>query len=397
MKKIEGGLEKVKGYTFSSIKCGIRYEDRLDYTLIVSNGLCNASGVFTNNKISAAPVKICRERINNPIKAILINSTNANACTGDKGYQNTLLLTEDISEKLNVKPENILMASTGIIGRQLPLEKMINSHGDLIAKLAPEKGNTVAEAIMTTDTVPKFCAVRFSCTGGKEYTIAGTAKGAGMIAPDMATLLSFVITDAPLGKENLDKIFKAAVNKTYNSITIDGDTSTNDTAVILSPADITPLSKKDDLEIFSGALEILLYDLAEKLMFDGEGVTKVVKINVTGAADNKDARIIAKSVSQSLLVKTAIFGNDPNWGRIACAAGYSGAEIDERLLTIRIEDKALFSKGETADVNYSDLEIILKKNSYSIFIDIGLGQGEASIFTSDLSYEYVKINAEYST
>ena len=397
MKKIEGGLENVKGYTFSSIKCGIRYENRLDYTIIASEGLCNAAGLFTTNKIFAAPVKICRERINNPIKAILINATNANACTGDEGYKNTLILTDDISAKLNAKPENILMASTGIIGRQLPIEKMLQSHQELISKLSPSMGTSVSEAIMTTDTVPKYCAVRFSSSDGNEYPIAGTAKGSGMIAPDMATLLSFIITDAPVRKNDLDIIFKEAVNKTYNSITIDGDTSTNDSAIILSPADIAPLTKAEDLEVFSKSLELLLYDLAEKLMFDGEGVTKVVKINVTGASNNKDARLIAKSVSQSLLVKTAIFGNDPNWGRIACAAGYSGADVDEKQLTIKIEDKALFKNGVTMDVNYSELEEILKQNSYTIFIDIGLGSGEASILTSDLSYEYVKINAEYST
>ena len=292
MKKIEGGLENVKGYTFSSIKCGIRYENRLDYTLISSEGLCNAAGLFTTNKIFAAPVKICRERINNPIKAILINATNANACTGDEGYKNTLLLTDDISAKLNVKPENILMASTGIIGRQLPIEKMLKSHKDLISKLSPSMGSSVSEAIMTTDTVPKYCAVRFSSSDANEYTIAGTAKGSGMIAPDMATLLSFVITDAPVGKSDLDRIFKEAINKTYNSITIDGDTSTNDTAIILSPADASPLSKTEDLEIFSKSLDMLLFDLAEKLMFDGEGVTKVVKVNVTGTAAVKDSRII---------------------------------------------------------------------------------------------------------
>ncbi len=397
MKKIEGGLENVKGYTFSSIKCGIRYENRLDYTIIASEGLCNAAGLFTTNKIFAAPVKICRERINNPIKAILINATNANACTGDEGYKNTLILTDDISAKLNAKPENILMASTGIIGRQLPIEKMLQSHQELISKLSPSMGTSVSEAIMTTDTVPKYCSVRFSSSYGNEYTSAGTAKGSGMIAPDMATLLSFIITDAPVRKNDLDIIFKEAVNKTYNSITIDGDTSTNDSAIILSPADIAPLTKAEDLEVFSKSLELLLYDLAEKLMFDGEGVTKVVKINVTGASNNKDARLIAKSVSQSLLVKTAIFGNDPNWGRIACAAGYSGADVDEKQLTIKIEDKALFKNGVTMDVNYSELEEILKQNSYTIFIDIGLGSGEASILTSDLSYEYVKINAEYST
>ncbi len=396
MEKIKGGLETVKGYSFSSLECGIRYENRLDYTIISADNPCNAAGVFTTNKIYAAPVKICRERINNNIKAIIINSTNANACTGSMGYENAAAITRDISEKLDVKPENILMASTGIIGRQLPLEKMIKSHNRLIKGLSSANGDSVARAIMTTDTVPKYCAVKFTCAQ-KEYTMAGVAKGSGMIAPDMATLLSFIITDAPVSKEDLNRIFKEKIETTYNSITIDGDTSTNDTAIILAPISDEPLKNDSDIKNFSQALEFLLSNLAEKLMFDGEGVSKVVKINVSSARNKKDANLIAKSVSRSLLVKTAIFGNDPNWGRIACAAGYSGAEIEEDLLTIMIEDKALFKKGETLDVNYTDLEEILKRNSYSINIDIGLGSGHSSIFTSDLSYEYVKINAEYST
>ena len=241
MEKIKGGLETVKGYSFSSLECGIRYENRLDYTIISADNPCNASGVFTTNKIYAAPVKICRERINNGIKAIIINSTNANACTGSKGYENATAITKDISVKLNVEPENILMASTGIIGRQLPLKKMIKSHNKLIKALSPANGDSVARAIMTTDTVPKYCAVSFTCAE-KKYTMAGVAKGSGMIAPDMATLLSFIITDAPIAKKDLDRIFKEKIKTTYNSMTIDGDTSTNDTAIILSPMSDNPLN-----------------------------------------------------------------------------------------------------------------------------------------------------------
>lgn len=395
MIKIDGGLETVSGYKFSSIKCGIRYENRLDYTIIVPDVPCNAAGVFTTNKIYAAPVKICRERISNPVTAILINSTNANACTGDEGYSNAVKLTDDISARLNTPVESILMASTGIIGRQLPVEKMLKSHDLLLAALSASNGPSVADAIMTTDTVPKARAARFNCSGN-DYTIAGVAKGAGMIAPDMATLLSFIITDAPVKKEDLNIIFKEAINRTYNSITIDGDTSTNDTAIILSPISGSPLAE-NDLQKFKEALEYVLAELAEMLMSDGEGVTKVVRINVLNAADNRDAALIAKSVSNSLLVKTAIFGNDPNWGRIACAAGYSGADVDEKKLSIFIEDTALFKNGKTEDVNYSFLAEILKRKNYNIFIDIGIGDGKASVLTSDLSYEYVRINAEYST
>lgn len=396
MKETTGGLETVKGYRFSSIKCGIRYTNKIDYSIIVSETMSNASGVFTTNKISAAPVKICRERINNSIKAILINSTNANACTGDEGYQNTIKLTDDIAEKLGVKPENILMASTGIIGRQLPADKMLSAHEDLVDSLKPENGATIAEAIMTTDTFPKQAAASFTISG-KEFNIAGVAKGSGMIAPNMATLLSFIVTDAPVDRSFLDTTFKKLIKTTFNAITIDGDMSTNDTAIILSPVSEKYYSSETELSDFLKALEFVMNRLAELLIEDGEGATKGVKIYVKGAATDDDAVLISRAVSESLLVKTAIFGNDPNWGRIACAAGYSGAAIEEKKLSIYLEDKPLFLNGKPTDIDYSSIEEILTRRNYTITIDIGLGTGESYMFTTDISYDYVKINAQYST
>lgn len=396
MKVITGGLENVKGYRFSSIECGIRYTSKIDYSIIVSDKMSNASGVFTTNRISAAPVKICRERINNRIKAILINSTNANACTGDEGYRNTITLTADIADKLQCSPENILMASTGIIGRQLPAEKMLSAHDELIDSLKPENGAAIAEAIMTTDTFPKQAAA--SCEiNGVEYFIAGVAKGSGMIAPNMATLLSFIITDAPVDRTFLDEVFKKLIKKTFNAITIDGDMSTNDTAVILSPVAERYYSSGTELSDFIKALEFVMNRLAELLIEDGEGATKGIKIFVKGAATDDDASLISRAVSESLLVKTAFFGNDPNWGRIACAAGYSGAAIEEKELSIYLDDKPLFLKGKPTDIDYSSIEEILKKRNYTIMIDIGLGIGESIMFTTDISYDYVKINAQYST
>jgi len=395
MKILEGGLENVKGYSFSSIECGIRYQNRLDYALIVSEKPCNASGVFTTNRIIAAPVKICRDRINNMISAILINSTNANACTGEEGYENVARLTNDIAKKLNIAETGILAASTGIIGRQLPADKMLSSHTSLVANLNPVDGHSIARAIMTTDTIPKEAAVSFEC-GGKSYSVAGIAKGSGMISPNMATLLSFIITDAPVAKKDLDIIFKKIIKKTFNAITIDGDMSTNDTAIILSPANDNSISG-DDLTEFTLSLEYVMNKLAELLIFDGEGATKSVKINVINAATEKDAELIAGAVSKSLLVKTAFFGNDPNWGRIACAAGYSGAELHEEKLSIYINKKGLFIKGKPVEIDLQDLEDVLKKRNYTITIDAGLGDGEASMLTTDISYDYIKINASYST
>lgn len=396
MKKLSGGLENVKGYRYSTIKCGIRYTNKIDYSIIVCDTPCNASGVFTTNRIFAAPVKVCRERINNPINAILINSTNANACTGDEGYNNTLSLTHDIAVKLNTDPQSILMASTGIIGRQLPAEKMLSSHDELIDSLSTENGPAIAEAIMTTDTIPKQAAASFKIKN-REFCIAGVAKGSGMIAPNMATLLSFMLTDAPIDKSFLDVLFKKLIKKTFNAVTIDGDMSTNDTAIILSPIAENSYTDEVDLADFVQALEFVMGRLAELLIEDGEGATKGIKIYVKGAASDNDADLISRSVAESLLVKTAFFGNDPNWGRIACAAGYAGAEIEEKTLSIYIDDKPLFITGKPSDIDYNEIEGTLKQRNYTITIDLGLGDGESVMFTTDISYDYVKINAQYST
>ncbi len=395
MRVLNGGLENVKGFSFSTIKCGIRYENRLDYALILSETPCNASGVFTTNSITAAPVKICRERIDNEIHAILINATNANACTGIEGHTNATTLCSDISDKLNIPENSILAASTGIIGRQLPVEKMLASHSDLIKNLKISTGHSVAEAIMTTDTIPKEASAAFD-HNGTTFNVAGIAKGSGMISPNMATLLSFIITDAPVSKKDLDSIFKKIVKKTFNAITIDGDMSTNDTAIILSPVSDIYLNGNSLLE-FELSLEYVMNKLAELLIFDGEGATKSVKIHVVNALNDKDADLIAGAVSKSLLVKTAFFGNDPNWGRIACAAGYSGAEVQEDKLSIYINKKGLFVKGKPSEIDYKELEDILKERNYTITIDAGLGDGESTMLTTDISYDYVKINAAYST
>jgi glutamate N-acetyltransferase/amino-acid N-acetyltransferase len=395
MKVLSGGLENVSGFSFASIKCGIRYENKLDYSLILSQYPCNAAGVFTTNRITAAPVKICKERINNKINAILINSTNANACTGIEGYNNAINLTKDIAEKINAPQDSILTASTGIIGRQLPAEKMLASHDELIKNLSKNDGHQVAQAIMTTDTIPKEAAASFEYKG-RAYAVAGIAKGSGMIGPNMATLLSFIITDASISKTDMDIIFKRVVKKTFNSITIDGDMSTNDTVILLSH-DSDEYLTKDALGEFELSLEYVMSKLAELLVFDGEGATKSVRVNVINAKNNHEAELIAKSVSNSLLVKTAFFGNDPNWGRIACAAGYSGAEVYEEKLSIYINKTGLLINGIPAEIDYKGLESTLKERNFSVIIDAGIGNGESSILTTDLSFDYVKINAEYST
>ncbi len=396
MKVLEGGLEQVHGYCFSAVECGIRKKGRIDFCLIAADKPCNAAGLFTTNKIFAAPVRLCRERVNNPVRAILINATNANACTGEEGYKNTVLLTDEAAKLLNAKKKSVLMASTGIIGHQLPVEKMKASIPVLINTLSIDNGNLIPKAIMTTDTFPKSFAVSFSTSTG-EYRIAGTAKGSGMIAPDMATLLLFILTDCPVKKKALDIIFKRCIERTINSITIDGDMSTNDTAIILSPVSSQYLTAKHDLRNFEEALEGVVSELARMLVMDAEGATKYIKVQITGAKNGKDAKLAAKAISESLLVKTAFFGKDPNWGRIACAAGYSGALIKEENLSIFIESIQLLHKGVPCGFDQKKMDEVLSKREFSVLVDIGIGQGKAQFLTSDISYDYVKINAEYST
>lgn len=396
MKPLEGGLEHVKGFLYSAIKAQIRYPDRLDFSLIASKEPCNAAGVFTTNRIFAAPVKLCRERIDGPVHGILINATNANAVTGAEGYANARALTAGAAKLLGVDESSILMASTGIIGVQLPVEKMLAALPKLTGSLSHEQAAAIPGAIMTTDTFPKSLAASFSTSRG-EFAVAGTAKGAGMIAPNMATLLAFLVTDAPVAKSDLDAIFRRCIGTTLNSITIDGDMSTNDTAILLSPASQPPLAGAADLTAFEEALRHVLQGLGEMIVTDAEGATKLARVTVTGAAHEDDARKAARAISQSLLVKTALFGRDPNWGRIACAAGYSGADVDENSISIRIEDEWLYRNGAPVEGAAARLRDILERRSFTITVDLGRGSASATFLTSDISYDYVKINAEYST
>lgn len=395
MREIEGGLSAVPGYLFSSVECGIKYSGRLDYCMIFSKDPLTASGMFTTNRVYAAPVKLCRERIDNTIHGILINATNANACTGDEGYNNTLKLTAEASSLLKVEKDSFLMASTGIIGHQLPIDKMMVSTSKLTSSLSIENGKTISRAIMTTDTRPKECAREFETSMGV-FRIAGTAKGSGMIAPNMATMLSFIVTDAPVAKCDQDEIFRRVVNKTFNAITIDGDMSTNDTSILLSPKKTDTLSGAD-LVIFENVLNDICGTLSYMLVKDAEGGTKCVTVTVKGAKDSSDAKKIAKSIAESLLVKTAFFGSDPNWGRIACAAGYSGINFNQEDLEISINDLKLLCKGQPVDVDKAKLADIMKKSEFNVTVCVGRDNCEFSFMTSDISYEYVKINGEYTT
>jgi glutamate N-acetyltransferase/amino-acid N-acetyltransferase len=276
-------------FKYSAIKCGIKYQDKLDFALISSSIPCNCSALFTTNVLKAAPVLLSKDRFNKPVQAIVVNSSNANACTGDQGYANAVKLTSKAAQSLSIKEDAVLNASTGVIGVQLPIEKMISKVDELTAGLSPDKQETFAKAIMTTDTVHKYVRKTFTTADGKEYFIEGFAKGAGMIAPNMATLLSFIMTDAPIAKDKLDVLFREAINISYNAITIDGDMSTNDSAYILSPA-LPPLVSEDDIAAFSQTLTSLLKELAKMLVEDGEGATKCVTVHVKGCAKKRRSK-----------------------------------------------------------------------------------------------------------
>ncbi len=396
MEIIKGGLEKVPGYSFSAVKCGIKYPDRLDLSLIFSPKPCNAGGVFTTNRIFAAPVRLCRERIASDVHGILINANNANACTGEEGYANTVALTGEAAKYLDVPADSILMASTGVIGVQLPAEKIKGSIPGLASGLSPENGTLIPRAIMTTDTFPKEYAVSFG-TGKGTFHVAGIAKGAGMIAPDMATLLAFILTDIPLEKPVLDASLKRCVDKTLNAITIDGDMSTNDTALLLCPKSDRPVRDDATLVKFESALLEVMNALGVMIVRDGEGATKLITVTARGAVSVDDARRVARSVAESLLVKTAMFGNDPNWGRIACAAGYSGVPVDERTLSIYIDETVLFSEGAPSAADRKKVSRLINKKEVTLTVDLGMGKESFTYYTSDISYDYVKINAEYTT
>lgn len=397
MKIIPGGICAVEG-VLAAGSC----ED--DYGLAVIVNKDNAaSAVFTQNNITAAPVKVCKESIRDgKLSAIVANSGNANCCTGREGLENAREMTGKVSHYLNINPQDVGVASTGIIGRKLPMD-IINR---LIAKALQKLENSskaskdAAEAIMTTDTFPKELAVESTLTDGQKFKIGGICKGSGMIAPNMATFLCFITTDVQASPEELNMALKKAVENTFNMVVIDGDVSTNDTVIIMANGKSGRIDHK-----FQEALEHLCLGLSRMLAQDGEGATKLIEAVVKGARNMEDARKAAKAITTSPLVKSAFFGGDPNWGRVAAAAGYSGAEIDEKTMSISLESPQqkvdIVKNGTVKAFEGSDeLEIaeeIMQGKEIKITIDLALGEGEAVAYGCDLTYDYVRINSEYST
>jgi len=393
---------RVPGFTTAGIFCGIKTNKQKDLALIFSEEPSVAAGLFTSNQVVSPTITWCREILKSSkrFRAIVVNSGNANACTGPKGMEDCKSLASKLSQKLSVEPKEILIASTGIIGVPLPINKIVKALPALSSKLSPVGWVSSAEAIMTTDLTPKFKSLSFYI-GKHKITMGGIAKGSGMIHPNMATMLAFIATDAAIDKKTLGRALREANNKTFNRITVDGDTSTNDMAILLANG------KAENKSIRAGSpaydkfveklTEICLY-LAHKIVLDGEGATKFVTIRIQGAKAKTHAHRVAKSVATSSLVKTALFGQDPNWGRIIAAVGYAGVPFNPDKVQISLNGSVLFNNGVPAyGALQSTLRKKMKSKNISIIIDLKSGIHSDEVYTCDLSYDYIRINAEYTT
>lgn len=393
-------IDSPVGFSFSAIASGIKKSGELDLSLIFSDHPASCAGVFTRNKVIAAPLQTTKPKIaGGKCQAVLVNSGNANACTGFEGLRSAKATAELIAGELRIAEDLVAVASTGVIGVQLPLEPFKDGIPQLVAALADDQATAVAEAMMTTDAFSKTASATES--GGQNYKILGLAKGAGMIHPNMATMLGFVLTDAQINHELLNSALRRAVEKSFNSITVDGDTSTNDMVLLFANgASSSELIEPGTLEaeIFSRHLERVLLDLAKMIVRDGEGATKLVQIRVIGAENEDSARIAACSVATSALVKTAFFGEDANWGRIIAAVGYSGIAVDQNRIDISFNQIPVAVNGlTTGPKQEAAATAVLKLDEFVVTIDLHQGAAESSYYTSDLSYEYVKINADYRT
>lgn len=373
---------------------------RADLALLISDTRATAAGVFTRNRVKAAPVVVSQLHLKKgAARAVVVNSGNANACTGSQGLADALRMAQTAADVVDCEPGEVLVASTGVIGRSMPMERIRAAIHQAGQSPDSNQGQAAAEAIMTTDTRSKESVARFT-VAGITHTVGGMAKGSGMIHPDMATLLAFATTDARIQAEPLAELLGGAVRASFNTISVDGDTSTNDCCLVLAngAAGGPELeSGTPEAELFAGALRAVLLDLAEQVVADGEGVTKVFEVRVRGAADPEQAAQAARTVTTSALVKTAIHGGDPNWGRVLAAIGRSGADFALDRCRLCIAGYELFAMGRPIPVALDQVAAALGEARLTIEIDLGVGESEASALGCDLTSEYVRINASYST
>ena len=385
------------GFSCAGISAGIKAGKKKDMALIVSDRPAVAAGVFTQNRICAAPVKLCRQHLKNgQARAIVMNSGIANACTGAEGMTSAQKMAEETAQKIGCASEEVFVCSTGRIGPQLPLDKIEAGIERLVESASPEGVAQTAEAMMTTDTRPKTARAQFLLEG-KSCTLFGFAKGAGMIEPNMATMLSFIVTDAAVEKEALQTALKHAVDQSFNRVSIDGDQSTNDTVLLLSNAAAgnAPLCPEHtDWSGFCQALDALCFDLAMQILHDGEGADRFVTVQVEGAARDADAERIARAIANSLLNKTAWAGTYPNWGRVMDAIGYSGAEVVEEQVQIFYDTLCVVENGMRSDTPQEKLVEVVSQPEFTLRIDLHLGEGTATVYTCNCTEEYVRINVE---
>lgn len=403
-KELDGGLSVIDNLKVAGAK-----EGKYGVAVIVSEN-SDASAVFTSNKIVAAPVIYTKKVVEKgKVSAVFVNSGNANCFTGNQGIEDCESLVELVSKELNIPKGEIAISSTGVIGRKMPLDVITGVASKVFSSLGnkPEDSLAAANAIMTTDKIPKQCALEVTLTNGEKVKIAGITKGSGMIAPNMGTMLSFIVTDGVMESKYINKALKKAANKSFNMIVVDGDESTNDTCLLMANK-ASGVNIVNDGEIdpnFQEALEYLCIDLAKKMVKDGEGASKVIEANIYGAKNIDEARLAAKAIVSSSLFKSAVFGGDPNWGRIVSAIGYSGADVSADTVTIAIANKQdevdLVKDGEILAFEGTDnllrAEKIMLGEEVIVNVDLNKCDGEATAWGCDLSYDYVKINAEYTT
>jgi glutamate N-acetyltransferase/amino-acid N-acetyltransferase len=390
---------KVSGFLFSGVAAGIKKNGKRDLGLIYSEVPAQVAGLFTTNAVKAAPVQLDQTRIKNGLcQAIVANSGNANACTGSRGLEDAKKMTSLVAAHLGIREGLVFSSSTGVIGSPLPIRKIEEGVPELVGRLSPEGWMTTVEAIMTTDTFPKV-EVATCRLKGKRVKLCGMVKGAGMIRPNVATMLSFLVTDAWIKSSLLQQMLERAAEASYNRITIDGETSTNDTVLLLAngKAGHPILSRMDrDGEVFQSMLSKVCRGLAESVVKDGEGATKFVEILIRGARNREEAKRAAYAIAHSPLVKTAFFGEDANWGRILCALGYSGAHIDPNKVNVFFDKAAIVRNGIGVGSSLEERAgQILKNKSFKVTVDLRQGKSAFSVFTSDFSIDYVKINASY--
>lgn len=396
----KAGVTFPQGFKAAGVKAGIKKSGNLDVAVIYTEKEAAVAGTFTQNAVAAAPVFASKAVVKTgTAHAITANAGCANACTGEQGEKDAQAMQQITAEALGCKPSDVIVASTGVIGVNLPMDKMESGIKQAVAELDENGSEKAGNAIITTDTYSKTCTAEVTL-GGKQVRLGAIAKGSGMIQPNMATMLCFITTDAAIESSLLQKALSEVVEVSFNMISIDGDMSTNDMAIVLAngaAGNETITTEGEDYEAFKAALQEMCQGLAKRIAADGEGATKFLTVNVKGTASFADAKTIAMSVAKSPLVKTAFFGEDPNWGRVICAVGYAGVPMDPQKTVVKFGDIPVYANGVGAEFDEEALRKVMAEHDIVIDIDMGAGEEEATVWTCDFSYEYVKINGEYHT